>query len=291
MKAPATTHKLTAGGLRAPLAVIAVYLVAAAGVWLGWWGTDWSGIQASGRQPPSPEHWLGTNLLGQDIFSRLLAGTATAFEVGLLVSVPATLLGALVGAFAGYFPQRWPDAVLMWLTGTLDAIPFYLFVIALSYAMRDHPAAMQLAMIMTFWTLTARIVRAETLRIRQLGFVAAARVSGLGSWQIIRRHVVPHTVHILLVQAAILFVAAIKAEVLLSFLGLGLQDGVSWGIMLAEASQEILAGHYGNFVAASAALLLLVLAINRMTDELQRSADPRSRGSADPAARHEATRA
>jgi len=261
----------------ASTAIVTAYLLTAAGVWLGWWGSDWAAIAGPGRVGPSVEHWLGTNLVGQDIFTRLLAGTARAFEIGLVVAIPSTVLGAVIGGLAGYFPNRWPDGVLMWLTGTLDAIPFYLFVIALSYALQDQPGAMQLAMIATFWTLTARLIRAETMRLRQLDFVTAARVSGVGTWRMIGRHILPHTTHILLVQSSIVFVAAIKAEVVLSFLGLGLQHSVSWGMMIAEASQEILAGHYMNFICASLALLILVLAVNHLTDRLQRRLDPRTR--------------
>lgn len=278
MNALARTFTASAGPRHwvAP-AIIAVYLAAAVGVWLGWWGSEWAAITGDLREPPSSRHWLGTNLLGQDIFTRLLASTATAFETGLLVAVASTLLGALIGGLAGYFAGRWIDELLLWLAGTLDAIPFYLFVAALAFALEGHPGAMQAAMILTFWTLTARLVRAETLRLRQFDFIAAARVSGLPPMRIVRRHILPNTRHILLVQATLVFVAAIKAEVVLSFLGLGPENDISWGVMIAEASQEVLAGHITNFIAASGALMLLVLAVNHLADRLQTRLDPRSR--------------
>ena len=85
----------------------------------------------------------------------------------------------------------------------------------------------------------------------------------------------PNTAHILLVQATIAFVAAIKTEVILSFLGLGVQDGVSWGLMLAESTQEVLAGRFGNFLAASGMLFLLLMGFNLLADALQDATDPR----------------
>lgn len=277
MIAPPATRRSSSRLPPPTLVVLAGYLLAAAGVWLGWWGTDWSGLAGGLREPPSNEHWLGTNRLGQEILERLLAGTATAFEVGAVVAVASTALGGVIGGLAGYFARRWVDSVLMWLTGTIDAIPFYLFVAALAVAFGDRPGAMQVAMILTFWTLTARVVRTESMRLRERDFIAAARVGGLGSWRILYRHILPNTAPLLLVQTSLIFVAAVKAEVVLSFLGIGVRDSISWGVMIAEASQEILVGHYTNFVAASLALFGLVLSINRLLDRLQSRLDPRTR--------------
>lgn len=263
-----------------PGAVLIVYALAAVGVWTGLWGTEWASVSGELREPPSAAHWLGTNRLGQDVLERLLAGAATAFEVGMSVSLATVAFGALIGGVAGYHADRWIDSMVTWLIGTIDAVPFYLFVAAVAVALRGWPGAMQLAMIMSFWTLTARLVRTETIRLRQREFILAARVSGLDTRRIVIRHILPNLLPLLLVQASLVFVAAVNAEVVLSFLGIGLQDSISWGIMIAEASQEILAGHYINFLAASLALFGLVLAINRLTDRLQVRLDPRTNRSA-----------
>lgn len=264
-------------GGRLAITVVLVYTGAAIGVWAGLWGDNWSTIEGAMRLPPSAEHWLGTNRLGQDVFARLLAGSATAFEIGLTVALAAVGLGALIGGLAGYRPDGWIDRVAVWLISTVDAVPFYLFAAALAYALQLWPGTMQAAMMLTFWTLTARLVRTETQRLRQRGFVAAARVAGLGRLRILLRHILPHTLPILAVQFSLVFVAAIKTEVLLSFLGLGPRDSVSWGVMIAEASQEILAGHTMNFIAPSLCLFLLVFSVNRLTDRVQSGLDPRAR--------------
>jgi peptide/nickel transport system permease protein len=158
--------------------------------------------------------------------------------------------------------------------GVLDSIPFYLFVAAVAYALQGQPWAMHVAMIATFWTGTSRLVRGEVMKLKTREFVMAARTIGLPDLLILGRHVLPNTVHILLVQASIAFVAAIKTEVILSFLGLGVQDGVSWGLMLAESTQEVLAGHFNNFLAASLMLFVLLMGFNLLADALQDAFDP-----------------
>jgi len=261
--------------------VVLAYLGIALGVWAGWWGSDWRLLVGGMWESPSLQHWLGTNRLGQDIAQRLMASTATAFEVGLLVAVVTVLVGGLVGALAGYFADRWFDELVLLLLGALEAIPFYLFVGALAFALQGHPWAMQLAMVATFWTSTARLVRSRTIQLRGATFIEAARVSGLTPLRIVRRHLVPNSAPILLVQFSLVFVAAIKAEVVLSFLGIGLKDSVSWGIMIAEAAQEVLAGQYMNFAAASSALFILILAFNHLADIIQARIDPKTRLAAD----------
>lgn len=257
------------------LAVVAVYALIALGVWLGVLGTQWSETTGGMSSPPSGEHWFGTNIIGQDIFERAIYSTKTAFEVGVIVALIATLLGGVLGAIAGYFSGTPADALILWMKGVLDSIPFYLFVAAIAFALQGHPYAMHVAMIATFWTTTGRIVRGEVIKLKGHDFVEAARSVGVSQWNIIARHIIPNTFHILLVQGTITFVAAIKSEVILSFLGLGVQDGVSWGIMIAESTQEVLAGQFGNFLSASALLFVLVMAFNIFSDSLQDALDPR----------------
>lgn len=260
----------------APLIVVA-YVVAAVGVWLGLWAEGWGEITGAMWAAPSTDHWLGTNRLGQDILLRAVAATATAFEIGLLVALASSMVGGLLGAVAGHFNGSRLDELILWLKGTIDAIPFYLFVAAVAFAMQGHTMAMHLAMIVAFWTTTARVVRAETIRLGQSGFIEAARAGGSTPARVIIRHLLPNLAHVLLVQATLVFVAAIKAEVVLSFLGIGVQDSISWGLMLAEAGQDIMAGQYLNFLAATLFLFGLVMAGSLLADRMQIRLDPRTR--------------
>ncbi|MBT8075032.1 MAG: ABC transporter permease [Gammaproteobacteria bacterium] len=257
------------------LIVVSVFFLIASCVWSGLLGQGWYEVSGTRWEGISAEHWFGTNLIGQDILQRTLFGTATAFEVGLTVTICSTLLGTVMGALSGWYNHSWLDEIILWLKGVLDAIPFYLFAAAVAFALQGSPWAMHVAMIVTFWTTTARIIRGEVIRIKQRGFIEAARAIGLPGLKTVFRHVLPNTFHLLLVQASIVFVAAINTEVILSFLGLGIQDGVSWGLMLAESSQEVLAGHFGNFLAAGTALFLLLMGFNLLADALQDALDSR----------------
>ena len=259
----------------ASLVIVSLFMLIAIGVWLGIWGQGWSDNTGPMWAAPGADYWLGTNIIGQDIYERAIYSTKTAFEVGLVVAVLSTIVGAIFGALAGYFNNTWIDEVILWLKGVLDSIPFYLFVAAIAFALQGYAYSMHIAMIATFWTTTGRLVRGEVIKLKNFEFVEASRAIGLPQSKIIFRHILPNTYHILLVQATIVFVGAIKSEVILSFLGLGVVDGVSWGLMIAESTQEVQAGHFSNFLTASAFLFVLVMAFNMFSDALQDALDPR----------------
>ncbi|MBT5891605.1 MAG: ABC transporter permease [Chromatiales bacterium] len=256
--------------------VVLLYAIVALGVWLGFWAGDWADVTGPKWGPVSAQHWFGTNLIGQDIFARALYSTRTAFELGLVVAVLSTFVGAVFGAFAGFFSGGWIDELVLWFMGVIDSIPFYLLVAAIAFSLGDSPYAMYIAMIATFWVGTSRLVRGEVIKLKEFEFVEAAHAIGLSELAIIFRHILPNTFHILLVQATITFVAAIKSEVILSFLGIGIQDGMSWGLMIAESTIEVLAGFFNNFIAASLLMFGLVMAFNMFSDALQDALDPRS---------------
>jgi len=258
------------------LLVVSAYAVVALGVVLGWWATGWADISGPKWAPLSKEHWLGTNIIGQDIFARAVYSTRTAFEVGLIVALGATFTGAVLGGIAGFFSATWIDEVVIWLMGVLDSVPFILLVAAIAYSLQDSPWAMHIAMIATFWIGTARLIRGEVIKLKGQEFVESAHAIGLGNITIIFRHILPNTFHVLLVQATLSFVAAIKSEVILSFLGLGVKDGMSWGLMISESTFEVLAGYFNNFIAASVLMFGLVMAFNMFSDALQDALDPRT---------------
>ena len=171
------------------LAIVSIYLIAAIGVWCGWWATEWAQITGERWGPVSAQHWFGTNIIGQDIFQRGIYSTATAFEVGLVVAVLSVALGALLGAFSGFFAGTWVDEIVLWLMGVLDAMPFYLLVAAIAFALADYPYSMHVAMISTFWTTTGRLVRGDVIKLRGMEFVEAARAIGVPQ---VDHHLPPH---------------------------------------------------------------------------------------------------
>ncbi len=260
------------------LSVVGVYFVVALMVYFGLIATEWDELLADGRVAPNAKFWFGTNINGQDIFQRALFSTKTAFEVGFVVAIISSILGAFAGAVAGFFSGRWIDELFLWVFGCLECIPFYLFVAAIAFALQESPFAMHIAMISTFWTGTARLIRGEVIKLKSFEFTEAARALGVAESRIIFKHLLPNTTHIILVQASLLFVAAIKSEVVLSFLGLGVKDGISWGLMISESSAEISSGIFANFLAASGFMFGLVLAFNMFSDSLQDALDPRKVG-------------
>jgi len=258
------------------LGVVCIYALAALGVVSGLWASDWAAVTGPKWGSISAEYWFGTNIIGQDIFARALYSTRTAFEVGVLVALGATLVGAVLGSVAGFYSGTWIDDCVIWLMGVLDSVPFILLVAAIAYSLQGSPWAMHIAMTATFWITTARLVRGEVIKLKSMEYVEAAHAIGLSEPLIIFRHILPNTFHILLVQATISFVAAIKSEVILSFLGLGVKDGMSWGLMISESTFEVLAGFFNNFIAASVLMFGLVMAFNMFSDALQDALDPRT---------------
>lgn len=259
----------------AGLLVVFIYFITACGVWFGIWGTGWSDISAQFNQAPTWQHWFGTNAIGQDIASRSIQATKVAFEVGLVVTVLSCLLGVILGSLAGFYQGHWLDSIILWLMGVLDSIPFYLFVAAVAFAMQNHVFAMHIAMISVFWTSIARVIRSEVIKLNQSEFVEAAQAMGVRQLTVLFRHIIPNTNHLIIIQATLVFVSAIKTEVILSFLGLGVKNGISWGLMIAESTNDIQAGYFNNFLVASTLLFILVIAFNYFSDALQDALDPK----------------
>jgi oligopeptide transport system permease protein len=255
--------------------VVLIFLLTAILVWSGVIAQNWDQLLADGQMGPNSTYWFGTTINGQDIFQRAIYSTKTAFEVGLMVAIFATVIGALAGAVTGYFSGTVLDEFILWIMNSIDCIPYFLMVAAIAVALDDNPYSMHIAMMLAFWTSTARVVRGEVIKLKNMEFVEAAHSLGVPVYRIIFKHLLPNTTHIILVDMTILFITAIKSEVILSFLGLGIKDSISWGLMISEASGEVTAGHFCNFFAASGLLFVLVLAFNMFSDSLQDALDPR----------------
>ncbi|MFC3025056.1 ABC transporter permease [Vibrio zhugei] len=257
------------------LAVVGIFFMIALLVWAGVIGQHWDQLLASGQMGPNETYWFGTTINGQDILQRTLFSTKTAFQVGLVVAFFSILFGGVFGALIGYYSNSWFDELILWVMNSIDCIPYFLLVAAISVALYDNPYAMHIAMIIAFWTSTARVIRGEVIKLKSMEFTEAAYSLGVPTYRIIFKHLLPNTLHILLVDMTLLFITAIKSEVVLSFLGIGVKNSISWGVMIAEASTEVSAGHFCNFFAASVPLFVLVLAFNMFSDSLQDALDPR----------------
>ena len=185
-------------------------------------------------QPPSAQHWLGTDNLGRDILTRMLVGGRVDLQIALVCVALPFAVGSLIGAVSGYVGGR-TDAILMRLVDILWAFPFYVLVIAIVGTLGPGIANMYLAFTLVVWISFARIVRGEVLVVKRLEYVMAARVLGFSHARIVLRHVLPNAITPAIVFAMADVVLTILGVTSLSFLGLGIQPPApEWGLMISE---------------------------------------------------------
>lgn len=225
--------------------------------------------------PASLHHWFGTDFFGRDILSRTLQATGTAISIGFFPSLIAVVIGVSLGAVAGYF-GGWVDDVINWLYTTLDSIPYILLLSAFQIALGQGLTNLYIALGLTSWVQLCRLVRAEFLKQKEREYVEAARSLGASHSRRIFLHILPNVLHLVLIQFGLLFVSAIKIEVILSFLGLGVEVGTpSWGVMINDSRQEIQNGEWNNLLAATLFMFGLILAVNLFNDALRDALDPK----------------
>jgi oligopeptide transport system permease protein len=224
-----------------------------------------------------PTLTLGGDRLGRDVLAKAVKGSEVSIFVGVMAALVATLFGTLLGAFAGFFGGRTGDA-LEWLYNVFTSIPGILLIFAFAAVFGRGIGTVVLILGLTGWTGVYRLVRAEFIKHAVRDYVRAAQAIGASAGSRIFRHILPNVSHVILVQLSILVVGFIKAEVILSYLGLGVPvDQVSWGTMLAEAQSELLLGHWWQLAAATWFMAVFVTAFSLLTDALRDALDPKLR--------------
>jgi len=219
-------------------------------------------------------HWLGTDELGRDLFARSCYGGRISLLVGLAATMVSLLIGVTWGAVAGYAGGR-TDALMMRAVDVLYALPFMFFVILLTVFFGRHILLVFLAIGAVNWLDMARIVRGQTLSLRQREFVQAARVGGAGAGAIIRRHIVPNLLGVVVVYAALTVPQVILVESFLSFLGLGVQEpATSWGALVSDGAHAMETTPWALIVPATF-LAVTLLALNFLGDALRDALDPK----------------
>jgi len=225
---------------------------------------------------------LGTDNQGRSIFLRALYSIGVAMKVGIVVGLISVIIGSILGGAAGYF-GGWVDNVITWIFTTFSSIPSLVMLVLLAYmftgtVFEGTLVPLYIAFIVTYWIGPCRQIRGETLKIKQLEYVHAAQALGMNRFTILLKHILPNTIHLMLINFSLLFIGAIKGEVILTFLGLGLKPGAgtSWGIMISQARPEVIKGFFWQIGTATFLMFVLVLAFNILSDALQDAFDPKS---------------
>lgn len=224
-------------------------------------------------QGPSAEHWLGTDDLGRDVFSRLLYGARVSLLVGISVTGLSALIGVVLGLLAGYY-QRLDGWIMRFLDGVM-AFPGVLLAIAIVVSIGARPSSVVLALTFTYAPVVARLVRSTTLVVRHLPYVEAGRAIGLRDRTILWRYILANSLSPLIVQCTFIIAYAIIAEASLSYLGASIDpETATWGNMLRDG-QRLLSRAWWIAVFPGIALFLTVLAFNVLGDGLRDALDPR----------------
>jgi len=221
---------------------------------------------------------FGGDRLGRDVLQKAIKGTEISVFVGVAAAAVATLIGVLMGAFGGFFGGKVGDA-LEWLYNVFESIPNILLIFAFAAVVGRGVESVVIILALTGWTGMYRQVRGEFIKHASRDYVRSAEAIGASTMSRMFKHILPNVSHVVLVRMGLLTVGFIKAEVILSYLGLGVRvDQVSWGTMLAEAQSELILGHWWQLAAATLFMAVFVTAFSLMADALRDALDPKLRG-------------
>ncbi len=227
---------------------------------------------ANMRKPPSAEHWFGTDDMGRDVFSRVIYGGRVSLMIGFVPSVISLVLGTALGLMAGYMGKH-VDALIMRLADVVLAFPSLLLAMVVMYTLGSSILNMFIALSIINWAGTARVVRAQTLSLKQKEFVEAARSMGVGQFSIVFKHILPNCLPNLIVLFTLDIPGAIMWESSMSFLGVGDPNAASWGLMVSQGKSYAYMCPW-LILAPGLAILVTVMAFNFLGDGLRDAIDP-----------------
>jgi peptide/nickel transport system permease protein len=259
------------------LVIIVIYCVVALLAKFEVIASPWNAEYAKSYSPPSFDsiaRIMGTDLFGYSVFYKAIQGARVALSVGLVSSLISVPIGVFFGAAAGYF-GGWIDDCVVWFYTVVNSIPYIMLTIAITLVLGKGITAMYVALGVTSWIGLARVVRGEFLKHKTRDYVVAAESLGATHSSRIFKHILPNVSHFVILNLSIQFVSAIKSEVILSYLGLGVQGQPSWGVMIDDAKSELSQGVWWQLAAATFAMFFVVLAFNILGDSLRDALDPK----------------
>jgi peptide/nickel transport system permease protein len=222
-------------------------------------------------------HLLGTNNLGEDVLYNALKGVRTAFIIGIVPLAIAALFAIVLGLLAGYY-GGWVDDVIQYIYQVLSSIPAILLLIAMLMVMERGLWQLCVALGVTSWVGLCRLIRGETLKVKNMEYVEAARALGAGDGRLLFHHILPNVMYLVIIELTLDFSGLVMSEAVLTYIGVGVEPGTgSWGRMIMAADRELPNAIWWNLTGASVFLFLLVLAFNLFADALRDALDPRLR--------------
>ncbi|SDM54355.1 oligopeptide transport system permease protein [Dendrosporobacter quercicolus] len=254
--------------------IILMLSAAIAGPWLSPLSYSDQNLQQA-NQPPSSEHWFGTDSLGRDLFIRVVYGARISLSIGIVASLINLTIGVVYGGIAGFLGGR-ADRIMMSIVDVLYGIPALLYVILLMVVLEPGLTNIFIALGIAYWLGMARIVRGQILSLKEREYVLAARVIGAGNRQILLRHLLPNCLGPIVITMTLAIPEAIFTEAFLSFIGLGVAAPMaSWGVLAAEGVTSLRSYPFQLFFPALA-ISMTMLAFHFLGDGLRDALDPRN---------------
>lgn len=217
---------------------------------------------------------LGTDIFGRSVFYKILIGTKTAITIGLVVTLISVPIGIFLGLASGYFGGK-VDAVINWIYSVMASIPYILLMIGIAYVLGKGMMSICIAMGLMSWVGLCRLIRGEVMKHKNHEYVLAVRLLGGGNARIMFRHILPNVFHLAIITASLTVLNAIKSEVILTYLGVGIQDGASWGTMISDATGELTNGIWWPLAGVTLAMFVIIYALNVVGDALRDALDPK----------------
>ncbi len=259
------------------LFIVALYAIVALLSACGVIAADWANEVGASNLPPSGDHFFGTDIFGRSVLVKVIRGTQVAMSVGLASAAIAIPIGVLLGALAGYY-GGWVDDFVTWLFTVFSSVPNIMLLISITFILGKGLFAVYIALGATSWVTLCRLIRGEVIKHKDREYVQAAGAIGGGDFRKLFIHILPNVFHIVIINTSMQFQTAIKSEVILSYLGIGVQNEPSWGTMIDDAKLELVRGVWWQLAGATLAMFLILLAFNILGDALRDSLDPKLKG-------------
>jgi ABC-type dipeptide/oligopeptide/nickel transport system permease subunit len=261
------------------LVIVVTYALIALLSATGLIASDWNREVGASYLAPGSGHWFGTDIFGRDVLTKIIHGTQIAMSIGFVTSLVAIPIGITLGAIAGYF-GGWIDEVVVWLYTTMTSIPNIILLISITMVLGKGIMAVYIALGATSWVGLCRLIRGEVMKHKNRDYVQAASAIGGGHTRKLIKHILPNVTHIVIINTSLQFQVAIKSEVILSYLGIGVQNQPSWGTMINDASTELTRAQpvWWQLAGATLAMFVIVLAFNILGDALRDALDPKLKG-------------